>query len=106
MLNRLYRTALWSIILTALVGRAPSSLPAVPVPTAPSLTTPDSQNVQAIDEPLCFMQTSSGNFVNLERLCNTNADIDQRNRAEAEDQSSDPNPVRFGTGRGDVEHTH
>ncbi len=99
MLNHLYRTALWSIILTVITDQAVYGLPAVPVPAAPSLTTPTSQKVQAIDEPLCFMRTSSGNFVNLERLCSTDADIRQRNRAGA-DQSNSPNPVRFGTGKG------
>ncbi|MCY7322961.1 MAG: hypothetical protein LH660_14455 [Phormidesmis sp. CAN_BIN36] len=101
MLNDLYRTALWSIILTAPLSQAAYSLPAVPVPIAPIPTTPNRQKVQAIDEPLCFMQTSSGNFVNLERLC-TDAET-QRNRARAANQSNSPNPVRFGTGKGYAE---
>ena len=102
MLNHLYWIALWSMILTAITNQVACSSPTVPVPAAPSLTTPTRQKVQAIDEPLCFMQTSSGNFVNLERLCNTDADIKQRNRAGAA-QSNSLNPVRFGTGKGYVE---
>ena len=97
MLNRLYWTALWLIAFTALAQVA-YSLPIVPVPTAPSLTTQDSQKGQTIDEPLCFMRTSGGNFVDLERLC-SREDTNLRNRQRADDQSSNPNPVRFGTGR-------
>lgn len=96
MLNCLCRTALWFMI-TALTGRAAYGLPVLPVPAAPSLTTPDSQAGQAIDEPLCFMRTSRGNFINLERLCSQDANL--RDRLRAEDQVSRPNPVRFGTGR-------
>ena len=102
MLNDFYQAALWSIILTAPLNQAAYSLPAVPVPIAPVLTTPNSQKVQAIDEPLCFVQTSGGNFVNLERLCTTDAET-QRNRARAANQSNSANPVRFGTGKGYAE---
>ncbi len=101
MLNHFYRIALWSIILTALTNQVACSFPTVPVPAAPSLTTPTRQKVQAIDEPLCFLQTSSGKFVNLERLC-TDAET-QRNRVRAANQSSSPNPVGFGTGKGYAE---
>lgn len=98
MLNRLYCTALCSIVLTALTDLAAYSLPPLPVPTVPRLTPQDSQNEQPIDEPLCFMRNSSGNFINLEQLC-TPQDANLRDRQRAADQSSSRNPVRFGTGR-------
>lgn len=98
MLNRLCWTALCSIVLTITTDQAAYSLPVLPVPTVPSLTTQDSQNGQTINEPLCFIRTSSGNVVDLERLC-SREDANRRDRQRAEDQSSNPNPVRFGAGR-------
>ena len=120
--NRFYQAALLSIVLTVLTDQAVFSLPPLPSPAYPvaqgSIGQPSQvQNVDGVNAPYCYMQTTDGRNLNLEKLCGTDSNSNQvpsngqsstSNEAPSSGQSSMPrsqnsrtsSPLRLGSGWG------
>jgi hypothetical protein len=121
MLNRFYQATFLSLVLAVSTDRVVFSLPLLPSPPYPvgqgSIGQPSQvQNVDGVNAPYCYMQTSDGRNLNLEKLCGTDSNSNgvpsigqssTSNQTPSSGQSSMPpqsarpaSPLRLGSGWG------
>ncbi|OLP16328.1 hypothetical protein BST81_21250 [Leptolyngbya sp. 'hensonii'] len=103
MQTHFYQILLLTVVFSGFTHQKSLSLPTVSAPAPPL----DEQN-RDLNQPVCYLQTSSGTIVNLEQLCGTTFKDSQgnqptSNRVQSASSGSPPdsnfNPGAFGANR-------